>query len=192
VARAHLRQNKGAEEWFRDMKRSFSASEWTLIRRGQDDREKLLRFFVFWALKESYVMRVFHLVFFFFFFCFDVSFHKVKATGWGMGTEFETFEFRDVSFEGRIEDNRNIKVVVEGKVQMGWNFRLYIVDDDHVVSYATGPPKDAAPTFKSTFKMPNSSPLWNQSEPIEFDPEIITLFDVIKGKERQKEDAIVC
>lgn len=116
----------------------------------------------------------------------------MKATGWGMGTEFETFEFRDVSFEGRIEDNHNIKVVVEGKVQVGWNFRLYIVDDDHVVSYATGPPKDAAPTFKATFKMPNSSPLWNQSEPIEFDPEIISLHDVIKGKERQKEDAIAC
>ncbi len=55
VARAHLRQNKGAEEWFRDMKRSFSANEWIQIRRGRDDRDKLTRFFVFWALKESYV-----------------------------------------------------------------------------------------------------------------------------------------
>lgn len=68
MARAHLRQNKGAEEWFRDMKRSFSASEWTLIRRGQDDREKLLRFFVFWALKESYVMRIVSPAVFFVFF----------------------------------------------------------------------------------------------------------------------------
>ncbi len=97
-----------------------------------------------------------------------------------MGIEFETFEFRDVSFDGPIEANRNIKVAVGGKVQEGWCFRLYIVDDDHVVSFATGRPIEAAPTFKATFALPPASPLWQQSDPIDCDPEILSVEEIIK------------
>lgn len=97
-----------------------------------------------------------------------------------MGTEFETFHFRDVNFDIAIEQNRNIKVFLNGQLQPGWNFRLYVVDDDHVVSFATGPPQEAAPTFRDTFRLAPDSPLWKKSDPIDCDPEILTVEDVIK------------
>jgi hypothetical protein len=50
---------------------------------------------------------------------------------------------------------------------------VHVVDNNHVMAVATGPPTCAAPTFKATFKLPANDPLWQQSEPT--DPEIVYL-----------------
>lgn len=140
------------------MKPSFTRSEWIAIRvPGLSEQEQLRRFFVFWALKESYT----------------------KATGWGMGTEFSTIEvservrgrcngperglqFRGV-FDAPWESNTAIGVVVAGVVCRDWHFRVRMLGDNHVLAVAVGPARDAAPTFKATFKLPASSAdLWGR------------------------------
>ncbi len=160
VARVEMRgKSRSVEDHFDTMRKCFSSREWALIRGGRDDRDRLYRFFVFWALKESYV----------------------KATGWGLGTEFDTIEFREVSFDGPLEDNRKISVAVDGRVQVNWFFRVRLLDSDHVMAVATGPPCDAAPTFKATFKMPLSDPAWQLSVPVDCDVRYFTVEELVAG-----------
>jgi 4'-phosphopantetheinyl transferase len=160
VAKIEMRgKSRSVEDHFDTMRKCFSSREWALIRGGLDDRDRLYRFFVFWALKESYV----------------------KATGWGLGTEFDTIEFRDVSFDGAIEDNKRIAIAVDGRLQGDWFFRVRLLDVDHVMAVATGPPSDAAPTFKATFRMPAADPAWRHSAPIDCDIQYLTVPELIEG-----------
>lgn len=122
-------------------------------RRNLTDEQRLQRFFVFWTLKESYV----------------------KATGWGLATEFSSFEFRNVFGEeigctalDQLEGNRKICVALKGVVQSKWHFRVWPLNPKHIMSVATGPPEDAAPTFKSSFvRLAPNDPDWTRNAPPE-------------------------
>lgn len=115
------------------------------INAGANDTERLHRFFVHWALKESYV----------------------KATGWGLATDFATFEFRNVFVAGvALEANRRIQVCFANRPRPNWHFRLWLLGDVHVMAVATGPPEEAAPTFKQTFaRLAPTDVDWQQCPP---------------------------
>lgn len=56
VAKVQIRgADKGIEEYFDTMHKCFLPNEWVSIYSGRDAHEKLFRFYVLWALKESYV-----------------------------------------------------------------------------------------------------------------------------------------
>ena len=140
VARIEVRgRQRSVDEHFSTMKNCFSAREWNVIREPDSDSDKLRRFFTFWALKESYV----------------------KASGWGLGTDFDTFEFRNVL--PMVTGNHSICVIVKGVELKKWHFRIYNIDPMHVMCVATGPPEEAAPTFKATFKLAPNDLQWQES-----------------------------
>ena len=163
VAKVEIRgRDKKVSDYFASMDKCFSLREWNVINDAGTEEAKLLRFYVFWSLKESYV----------------------KATGWGLATEFNTFEFRDVFIKNvSLEDNLKIRVVVEGREQSLWKFRSYIVDDKHVMAVACGVPQDAAPTFKATFKMSKNNPAWQRppSPPDSIPLTRVTVPELLKG-----------
>lgn len=158
IAKIEIRgRDKSMVNYFDTMKKCFSASEWKDIRGGSDDREQLFRFFVFWALKESYV----------------------KATGWGLATEFDGFEFKNVFADpSALEKNHKIALVVGNSVRPNWHFRIHLVDHEHVMAVAIGPPEEAAPTFKATFKLAPNDAVWKESLPPGPDCDNVTFLSV--------------
>ena len=153
IAAAQIKgANKDVDKHFSNVGRCMTKKEWDVIKQPASDHLKLFRFATYWALKESYV----------------------KATGWGLGVELDTLEFRNVFLPNTsLDNNRKISVVTEGRTQTNWFFRVHVLDNLHIMAVATGPATCAAPTFKATFSLPANDPLWQANEPS--DPEIVHL-----------------
>ncbi len=101
------------EEFFHTMRRTFTASEWTAIRRA--DGPPLLNFYRHWCLKESYV----------------------KACGTGIGVDLQAIEFGVVEPRLNAAGAASTGIRVDGVDQSAeWRFEEQLLDDSHCVCVA--------------------------------------------------------
>ena len=141
VMRVELRQNTTLNEWFHTMRNCYTAAEWGVINHhDHSDEQRLEAFYLHWCLKESYI----------------------KAIGIGLGMDLLSFEFRNVYPIS--PENTRITVLVHGKVQRNWSFRVYRLPHKHLAACATGPPAEAMKDYRDTFPLPASSPLWTEGK----------------------------
>ena len=121
-----------------ELREQFSAAEWARIQAAADP---LVEFYWFWCLKEAYI----------------------KAIGSGMSIEPHRLELvhsatlpltRDVAVESSASPalppphrlrptSDSIAVLVDGRVQRGWHFSLFVADATHIGCVARGPHADA-------------------------------------------------
>lgn len=81
-----------------------------------------------------------------------------------------------------LDRNHSICVYVDGRLQAGWHFRLSFFERDYVMAVACGPPQDGAPSFKATFSLEPSDPLWKASPaPPEVPMRLITVQQIMEG-----------
>jgi len=101
-------------EFFRLMRRQFTAKEWTTIHGAGSDPQQLFTFHRHWALKESYV----------------------KAVGTGLGIDLQTLEFdiKGEPTEEAVVCDTTIKI--DGAKDDRWKFEEMLLDCEHVVSVA--------------------------------------------------------
>lgn len=114
VMKTRDRRIERLEEFFRLMRRQFTASEWTNILGSGTDSQQLFSFHRHWALKESYV----------------------KAEGTGLGIDLQTLEFdtKGTPTEGTVICDTTIKI--NGAKDDRWKFEEMLLDEEHVVSVA--------------------------------------------------------
>jgi 4'-phosphopantetheinyl transferase len=106
---------KDLDEYFRLMRRIFSASEWDFVKSVSSEKDRLSRFMRLWALKESYV----------------------KAEGFGISVDLEKISFScptaSLSTDTLTSDT---KLSVDGKQMSDWIFEETLIDQDHCVAVA--------------------------------------------------------
>lgn len=106
---------KDLDEYFRLMRRNFSASEWDFIRSVTSDRDRLSRFMRLWSLKESYV----------------------KAEGFGISVDLEKISFSCPTASLDMNTlTSNTRLAVDGNQLTDWTFEETLIDQDHCVAVA--------------------------------------------------------
>jgi len=125
VMKTRDRRIERLEEFFRLMRRQFTATEWTNILGAGTDPQQLFTFHRHWALKESYV----------------------KAEGTGLGIDLQTLEFdpKGIPTEGAVFCDTTIKI--DGAKDDGWRFEEMLLDEEHVVSVALQDGKSGSEAF---------------------------------------------
>lgn len=99
-------------EFFRLMKRQFTAQEWVYIEGPSEESEKLRRFYRLWSLKESYV----------------------KAIGIGLGMDLQRINF--LIQDDLIEATNSSRVEVDGVPLEDFSFQEFMLDRFHCVTTA--------------------------------------------------------
>mmetsp|Transcript_14973 Transcript_14973/g.35251 ORF Transcript_14973/g.35251 Transcript_14973/m.35251 type:complete len:168 (-) Transcript_14973:998-1501(-) len=107
-------------EFLSTLRSTLTAEEWALLQGCETDEERLLEFFHFWAVKESYI----------------------KATGHGLGFEVQRI---NVSYPQGRTAARTPVLQIDGARLDGWEFATYMLDERHVIAVAT-PKTDQAST----------------------------------------------
>jgi len=133
------RMGEDAETFLNDFVDCLTGHEWNQIRKvGRDSNALLFAFFVFWALKESYI----------------------KAVGIGLGLSLTRIEF-DVEEEllsSRPRDTHGIlrrnaaTMKLDGVTRSDWSFEVGQVDEEHVMAVACGPLSDAIGSFMQALR----------------------------------------
>ncbi|KAI3354351.1 hypothetical protein L3Q82_018877 [Scortum barcoo] len=106
-------------EFFRIMTRQFTAYEWSVIQSAASEHQQLAAFYRHWALKESFI----------------------KAVGTGLGFNLQRVEFHLPSeplTQGRAL--RQTKMHLDEEEEEDWVFEESLLDADHHVAVALGPP----------------------------------------------------
>ncbi|KAJ9439197.1 4prime-phosphopantetheinyl transferase HetI [Diplonema papillatum] len=122
---------------YESLTRSFTVSENELICSQPTDSEKAKMFSLLWSCKEAYT----------------------KARGDGLKFELSRAEFSIVDKCGT-DGAVHLSVVVDGVCMPRWAFHSILLDKDHRVTVARGPPcdvVDANGEFASTLKRPVGS-----------------------------------
>lgn len=119
-------------EFFRIMTRQFTAYEWSIIQSVGSEHQQLAAFYRHWALKESFI----------------------KAIGTGLGFNLQRVEFHLPSeplTQGRVL--RQTKMHLDEEQEEDWIFEESLLDADHHVAVALGPPDEP-----SSAPLPSSLP----------------------------------
>lgn len=106
-------------EFFRIMTRQFTVYEWSVIQSAASEHQQLAAFYRHWALKESFI----------------------KAVGTGLGFNLQRVEFHLPSeplTQGRAL--RQTKMHLDEEEEEDWVFEESLLDADHHVAVALGPP----------------------------------------------------
>ncbi|KAM6946009.1 L-aminoadipate-semialdehyde dehydrogenase-phosphopantetheinyl transferase [Aplochiton taeniatus] len=135
VMKTTMPGSKSVPEFFRIMTRQFTEYEWSVIRGAGSERQRLSMFYRHWALKESFI----------------------KAIGTGLGFNLLRAEFH-LTPEPVTEDQVQVgtRMHLDEEEAGDWVFEETLLDKDHHVSVALGPPERPAPT--TTTASPSPSP----------------------------------
>jgi 4'-phosphopantetheinyl transferase len=119
---------KDLGEYFRLMKSSFLEKEWKLIRGSGNEKNQLVSFYRFWALKESYI----------------------KAVGVGLGLKLDRLEF---FFDDGVQPHQATKAHarLDGQPLSSWEFVIFEPDEAHCIVVGTGPWEHADDEFGKHF-----------------------------------------
>jgi len=140
-------RSKEIVEFFRLMRRQLTDSEWQYVEAGCNDESKLLRFYRFWCLKESYV----------------------KALGIGIGFEVGRLQF-EIKDELGLHLSSSTSLFVDGERKTNWQFLETMLDDDHCVAVASRVQNSCEQMLKTfDFKCPETFDCFNAWDNIEID-----------------------
>lgn len=137
VMKTAMPGSSSVPEFFRIMTRQFTEFEWSSIHGAGVERQQLSMFYRHWALKESFI----------------------KAIGTGLGFNLQRVEFHlspEPMTVGQVQ-NRT-KMHLDEEEEEGWVFEESLLDQDHHVAVALGPPQTAARTPSDSPSPPPVSP----------------------------------
>ncbi|XP_029922065.1 L-aminoadipate-semialdehyde dehydrogenase-phosphopantetheinyl transferase [Myripristis murdjan] len=157
VMKTTMPGSTSVSEFFRIMTRQFTEHEWSVIQSAGSERQQLAAFYRHWALKESFI----------------------KAIGTGLGFNLQRVEFH-LSSEPVTQERalRQTKMHLDEEEEEDWIFEESLLDADHHVAVALGPPDKAGagPPLSSlpppsTFTLLSFSDLISSASPLtEEDP----------------------
>ncbi|XP_036070962.1 L-aminoadipate-semialdehyde dehydrogenase-phosphopantetheinyl transferase isoform X2 [Oryzias melastigma] len=124
-------------EFFRIMTRQFTPHEWSVIQSAGSEREQLATFHRHWTLKESFI----------------------KAIGTGLGFNLQRVEFH-LSPEPLRPGSvlRQTKMLLDEEPEEAWIFEESMLDADHHVAIAMGPPDEARSASLASWLAPPPPP----------------------------------
>ncbi|KAM3875267.1 L-aminoadipate-semialdehyde dehydrogenase-phosphopantetheinyl transferase [Diretmus argenteus] len=122
VMKTTMPGSSSMSEFFRIMTRQFTGYEWSVIQSAGSERQQLAAFYRHWALKESFI----------------------KAIGTGLGFNLQRVEFH-LSSEPIPEGQalRQTKMHLDEEEEEDWIFEESLLDAEHHVAVALGPPDKA-------------------------------------------------
>ncbi|XP_071781941.1 L-aminoadipate-semialdehyde dehydrogenase-phosphopantetheinyl transferase [Centroberyx gerrardi] len=175
VMKTTMPGSSSVPEFFRIMTRQFTEYEWSVIQSAGSERQQLGAFYRHWALKESFI----------------------KAIGTGLGFNLQRAEFH-LSSRPITQDRalRQTKMHLDEEEEEDWIFEESLLDADHHVAVALGPPDKAgagpAPSTlppPATFTLLSFSDLIGLASPLtEEDPAYWDSFErKAEAPERQTE-----
>ena len=132
---------QGAAMYISQFKDQFSRIELSEMLKQPSDKEKYRYFFINWSLKEAFI----------------------KATGTGLYFDLKQIEFfieiSDCFFKcsGHTGCAGRATININGELDHSWNFEFKSLDDNHIVSIATGPISFTADSFRVAFPSVNFS-----------------------------------
>uniref|UniRef100_A0A3Q0T4A8 L-aminoadipate-semialdehyde dehydrogenase-phosphopantetheinyl transferase n=1 Tax=Amphilophus citrinellus TaxID=61819 RepID=A0A3Q0T4A8_AMPCI len=155
-------------EFFRIMTRQFTAHEWSSIQSAGSEHQQLAGFYRHWALKESFI----------------------KAIGTGLGFNLQRVEFHLPSeplTQGRVL--RQTKMHLDEEEEEDWLFEESLLDADHHVAVALGPPLPFSLLSPTTFTVLSFSELIASASPLtDEDPAYWDSFEMkAEAPQRQKD-----
>ncbi|RVE64646.1 hypothetical protein OJAV_G00127960 [Oryzias javanicus] len=129
--------SSSVSEFFRIMTRQFTPHEWSVIQSAGSEREQLATFHRHWTLKESFI----------------------KAIGTGLGFNLQRVEFH-LSPEPLRPGSvlRQTKMLLDEEPEEAWIFEESMLDADHHVAVAMGPPDEARSTSLASRLAPPPPP----------------------------------